>query len=64
MDAVGEVSGHILDLYCGTGSIGLSFLKAGKGDKVFGIEIVPDAIVDAVRNAKINGLAEQTYFVA
>lgn len=28
MDAVGNVEGHILDLYCGTGSIGLSFLKA------------------------------------
>ena len=25
---------------------------------------MPDAIVDAVWNAKINGLAEQTYFVA
>lgn len=31
---------------------------------MFGIEIVPEAIVDAVWNAKINGLAEQTYFVA
>ncbi len=64
MDAVGEVEGHILDLYCGTGSIGLSFLKTGRGDKVFGIEIVPDAIVDAVRNAKINGLENDSYFVS
>lgn len=30
MDAIGDHSGHILDLYCGTGSIGISFLKAGK----------------------------------
>lgn len=64
MDAVGEVDGQILDLYCGTGSIGLSFLKAGKGDGVMGIEIVPDAITDAVRNAKVNGLSEQSYFVS
>ena len=31
---------------------------------MFGIEIVPEAIVDAVWNAKINGLSEDTYFVA
>lgn len=29
-----------------------------------GIEIVPEAIVDAARNAKINGVSEQCYFVA
>lgn len=31
---------------------------------MFGIEIVPEAIVDAVWNAKINGLGDATYFVA
>lgn len=64
MDAVGQIEGDILDLYCGTGSIGLSFLKAGKGERVMGIEIVPDAIIDAVWNAKVNGLEEKSYFVA
>lgn len=64
MDSIGEIDGHILDLYCGTGTIGLSFLKAGKGEGVMGIEIVPDAIVDAVRNAKVNGLSDRAYFVS
>jgi 23S rRNA (uracil1939-C5)-methyltransferase len=64
MNMLGEVSGTILDLYCGAGTIGLSFLKAGKGDKVVGIEIVPEAIMDAQVNAQINGLLDQTYFVA
>ena len=60
----GQVEGTILDLYCGTGSIGLSFLKAGKGEKLIGIEIVPEAIADAWYNAKINGLENQVLFVA
>ena len=47
MHMTGQVEGTILDLYCGTGSIGLSFLKAGKGEKLIGIEIVPEAIADA-----------------
>jgi len=47
MHMAGQVEGTILDLYCGTGSIGLSFLKAGKGEKLIGIEIVPEAIADA-----------------
>lgn len=64
MDAVGDVRGTVLDLYCGTGSIGISFLKTGKGDAVVGIEIVADAIVDAARNAKINGLSDECYFAA
>ncbi len=64
MNMLGEVSGTILDLYCGAGTIGLSFLKAGKGDKIVGIEIVPEAVLDAQVNAMINGLVDQTYFVA
>ena len=31
---------------------------------MLGIEIVPEAIVDAARNAKINGLADNCYFAA
>lgn len=54
----------ILDLYCGTGTIGLSFLKQGIGEKLLGIEIVEDAIADAHINASRNDLSEQSYFVA
>ena len=38
-----------IDLYCGTGTIGL--LMADKVKKVYGIEIVADAIKDAKKNA-------------
>lgn len=59
-----HIEGTILDLYCGTWSIGISFLKSGKGDRLLGIEIVEEAIVDARHNAKINGLENQVLFVA
>ena len=64
MQMAGNVEGTILDLYCGTWSIGLSFLKAGMGDFVIGIEIVEEAITDARHNAKINGLENQVLFIA
>ncbi|MFI3206447.1 MAG: 23S rRNA (uracil(1939)-C(5))-methyltransferase RlmD [Clostridia bacterium] len=44
----------ILDLYCGTGTIGLSMAKKAK--KLIGIEIIPQAIENAKLNAKINGI--------
>ncbi|MCX6824354.1 MAG: class I SAM-dependent RNA methyltransferase [candidate division SR1 bacterium] len=64
MKMVGNIEGMILDLYCGTGSIGISFLKSGKGDKLVGIEIVEEAITDARYNAKINGLEDKVIFLA
>ncbi len=44
----------LLDLYCGVGSITLAFAPHCK--KVFGIEIIPDAIKNAIANAKLNGI--------
>ena len=45
---------RVLDLYCGTGTIGLSM--AGEAKKVLGVEIVPDAVENAKVNAALNGL--------
>lgn len=42
----------LFDLYCGIGTIGIFASKKVK--KVYGIEIVPDAIKNAKENAKIN----------
>ncbi|MCI1965080.1 MAG: 23S rRNA (uracil(1939)-C(5))-methyltransferase RlmD [Oscillospiraceae bacterium] len=44
----------VLDLYCGTGTIGLSMAK--KAGKIIGVEIVPQAVEDAKRNAEENGI--------
>lgn len=48
------LSGHetVVDLYCGIGTISLLMAKLAK--KVIGIEIVPEAIEDAKRNALLN----------
>jgi 23S rRNA (uracil1939-C5)-methyltransferase len=58
----GHVTWDILDMYCGAGSIGLSFLAMGIGNKVIGVEIVNEAITDAWHNAKINGLEDNAMF--
>ncbi len=47
---------HLLDLYCGAGSIGLSM--ADRVADVTGIEIVPEAVECARVNALLNGLDE------
>lgn len=46
--------GRILDLYCGTGTIGLCLSPLA--DEVVGIELQPDAVRDAGRNAIANGI--------
>ena len=44
----------VLDLFCGAGTIGLTLAKKAK--KVIGVEIVPEAIENAKKNAKLNGI--------
>lgn len=44
----------VIDAYCGIGTISLSLAKAAK--KVYGVEIVPQAIEDAKENARLNKL--------
>lgn len=43
----------IYDLYCGTGAIGISTSNYAK--EVIGIELSPEAVLDARQNAKSNG---------
>lgn len=50
----------LLDLYCGTGTIGLSM--AHKAAKLIGVEVVPSAVENARRNAERNGV-EGTRFL-
>ncbi len=51
----------VFDLYCGIGTISLFMAKYAK--KVYGIEIVEQAILDAKENAKINNI-ENAEFIA
>ncbi len=51
----------VWDLYCGIGTI--SLFLAGKAGKVYGVEIVPQAIEDAKNNARLNGIENAEFFV-
>ena len=42
----------VIDAYCGTGTIGSCMAKLS--GEVFGIELNPDAVKDAISNAKVN----------
>jgi 23S rRNA (uracil1939-C5)-methyltransferase len=54
-------SERVFDLYCGIGTIGLTMAK--QAGEVWGLEIVPEAIADAERNAKRNKI-ENIHFLA
>lgn len=51
----------VIDAYCGIGTI--SLFLAQHAEHVYGVEIVPEAIVDANRNAALNGIANVTFGV-
>ena len=51
----------VWDLYCGIGTI--SLFLAQKARKVYGVEIVPEAIADAKNNARINGIDNVEFYV-
>ncbi len=51
----------VWDLYCGIGTITLSMARTAK--KVYGVEIIPDAIDDARNNARNNGIDNATFYV-
>jgi len=50
----------LVDLYCGAGTIGITMADGAK--QLFGIEIVPQAIENAKRNAEINSITNAEFF--
>src|ERR671925_457690 len=61
----GELAGlsgreRVLDLFCGIGTIALVLaLDAGE---VFGVELVEQAVADAIENARVNGVDNARFF--
>src|SRR3954467_14467570 len=51
---------RVYDLFCGIGTIGLSL--AGRAGEVWGLEIVEEAIADAITNAKANEVSNARFF--
>ncbi|WP_321828493.1 23S rRNA (uracil(1939)-C(5))-methyltransferase RlmD [Bacillus paralicheniformis] len=58
-----ELNGEetVIDAYCGIGTISLFLAKQAK--KVYGVEIVPEAIEDAKRNAELNDIENAEFAV-
>ena len=61
----GELAGltgieNVFDLYCGTGTIGLSLAPAAK--TVWGLEISEEAVACAIENAELNEIENARFF--
>jgi 23S rRNA (uracil1939-C5)-methyltransferase len=50
---------NVLDLYCGTGTIGL--VLAADAGSVWGVEISEEAVACAIENAELNGIANARF---
>jgi 23S rRNA (uracil1939-C5)-methyltransferase len=64
-ELAGEYAGlrgveNVFDLYCGTGTIGLSL--AGAARSVWGLEISEEAVACAIENAELNGIENARFF--
>ena len=56
---IADSSNNVIDAYCGIGSISLNLTQ--KAGHVYGIEIVPQAVVNANENKKINNISNATF---
>lgn len=54
----------IMDLFCGTGTIGQILASKTENTKIIGVDIVPEAISDAKLNAERNGVKGLEFFAA
>lgn len=56
---IADSNNNVIDAYCGIGSISLNLTQ--KAGHVYGIEIVPQAVVNANENKKINNISNATF---
>tara|TARA_B100000508_G_scaffold118450_1_gene98576 strand:+ start:92075 stop:93529 length:1455 start_codon:yes stop_codon:yes gene_type:complete len=54
----------IMDLFCGTGTIGQLLSQRTENANIVGVDIVKEAIADAKRNAKRNNIDNISFFAA
>lgn len=55
-----QAGDQIVDAYCGIGTLTLSLAK--EADQVYGVEVVPQAVSDAIKNADLNQI-KNVHFV-
>ncbi len=51
---------RLFDLYCGIGTVGLSM--ASRAAQLYGLELVPEAVADAIENARANEIDNASFF--
>lgn len=54
----------VMDLFCGTGTIGQVLSTRSSNTRIIGVDIVEEAIEDAKRNAERNGVLNIEFFAA
>ncbi len=54
----------VMDLFCGTGTIGQLLAKRNPNVKIVGVDIIEKAIEDAKKNAKKNGIHSIDFYAA
>lgn len=54
----------VMDLFCGTGTIGQILSTRSTNNKIIGVDIVEEAIEDAQRNAKRNNITNVEFYAA
>lgn len=61
-----SISGEdvVMDLFCGTGTIGQILASEVSGVKIIGVDIVEEAIIDARRNAERNSISGIDFYAA
>jgi 23S rRNA (uracil1939-C5)-methyltransferase len=59
-----DAGNTIMDLFCGTGTIAQLVAKQAKNAQVIGVDIVAEAIEDAIKNAERNKIENVQFFAA
>ena len=57
-----QPSETLLDLYCGIGTVGMCINALTPVKKLVGVEIVPEAVENAKRNAELNGVTNAEFY--
>ncbi len=52
----------LIDMYCGAGTIGLTMASGVK--RLIGVEIIPQAVDDAIKNAQLNNISNAEFICA
>lgn len=59
-----QPSDTVVDLYCGIGTVGLSVVAERGAKRLIGVEVIPEAVENARKNAEQNGVKNAEFICA